>query len=216
MKVCTHCSKENPDDASYCYGCGNRLKQAATSYAAPVYAASTRRSFWSKIPSWAWVFIGMGAMALSLGLIIGGFWSLANLEGFASLIFLAAGIICFGVFSGRRPGSVPVLRAILVGFFALMGATVDQTGNLVYNKPVEWCSCPPGSSLERSTTTSHPLPGRTDMTQNFTCFLGETAVKQIDMLTVMGIRFLEYMLLAYLLIGIRWMIWKWKVRNELN
>lgn len=215
MKVCSHCSKENPDDTSFCYRCGNPLKQqAAVLHTAPNFTQSiAKRSFWSKLPSWAWVFIGIGAIGLFLAIIIGGFWSLANLEGFASIIFLAAGLLCFGVFSGRKPSNIPILRAILVGFFALMGATVDQTGNYVYNKPVEWCSCPPGSALERSTITTNPLPGRTDMTQNFVCYQDDKPVKQIDIFAVLGIRFLEYMVLAYLLIGLRWVVWKLKSRN---
>lgn len=98
----------------------------------------------------------------------------------------------------------------MIGFFALMGATIDQPGNLIYNKPVETCFCPPGSQLRRSTITSNPLPGRTDMTQDFTCVQNGKPVESINMLAVMGIRFLEYLVLGYLLLGLRWLFWFYK------
>src|SRR5215203_2419826 len=160
MKTCTHCGRTNPDNAAYCYGCGNMIKDVSP---------SIRKSFWSKLPSWAWIFIGLAAIAIFILFIIGSFYSLAHWEGFASAIFLVIGVFVFRVFSGSPPGNIPLIRAILVGFFALMGATIDQTGNVIYNKPVELCMCPSGSDLQRTTVTSHPLPGRTDMTQDFTC-----------------------------------------------
>jgi hypothetical protein len=205
MKTCNHCGKTNPDDAVYCFQCGNRIKNIP---------AHEKKSFWSKLPSWAWIFIGLGAIGVFILFIIGSFYSLAHWEGFASIIFLIVGVFVFRVFSGSPPGNFPLIRAIAVGFFALMGATIDQTGNMIYNKPVELCMCPAGSELQRKTLTSHPLPGRTDMAQDFTCMQNDKPVKSLNMLPILGIRFLEYMLLAYLLIGLRWMIWKWKVKNS--
>jgi hypothetical protein len=206
MKTCNHCGKDNPDNAGYCYRCGNPVKHSA--------AISRTQTFWSRIPSYGWVFIGVGGIVLFLLFILGSFYSLAHFEGFASAIFLVLGISAFRVFSAKPPSKVPIIRAIAVGFFALMGATIDQTGNFVYNKPVEWCMCPNGTELNRTTLTSHPLPGRTDMTQNFLCLLNGEPVNNIDMFAVMGIRFLEYMLLAYLLIGLRWLVWRWKANRD--
>lgn len=202
MKACNHCGKENPVNTSYCYQCGNHIKYAT--------AIQIKPSVWSRIPSWGWVFIGVACIVLFILFIMGSFYSLAHFEGFASVIFLVLGVIAFRVFSGKPPSTIPVIRAIAVGFFALMGATIDQTGNYIYNKPVEWCMCPDGTELNRTTTTSHPLPGRTDMTQNFLCLLNGEPVENIDMLAIIGIRFLEYMVLAYLLLGLRWLIWKAK------
>lgn len=202
MKTCSHCNKQNPPNATYCYQCGNSLKFAT--------AVPLKQSIWSRLPSWAWIFIGVGAILLFILFIIGSFYSLAHWEGFASLIFLAIGVFIFRVFSGTRPSKNVALRAIMIGFFALMGATIDQTGNYIYNKPVELCMCPEGSQLQRKTITSHSLPGRTDMTQNFSCVANGEIVERPDMLAVIGIRFLEYMLLAYLLIGLRWLFWKLK------
>ncbi|RYZ27917.1 MAG: zinc ribbon domain-containing protein [Chitinophagaceae bacterium] len=202
MKTCNHCGKTNPGNASYCYQCGNTVKY--------VTASVIRKSFWSRLPSWAWIFIGVGGIGLFILLIIGSFYSLAHWEGFASIIFLVLGVFAFRVFSGQPPSNIPVIRAIAIGFFALMGATIDQPGNLIYNKPVETCLCPTGSQLQRSTITTNPLPGRTDMTQDFTCVLDGKPVESINMLAVMGIRFLEYLVLGYLLIGLRWLFWLYK------
>ncbi|HEY0042556.1 MAG TPA: zinc ribbon domain-containing protein [Flavisolibacter sp.] len=207
MKTCNHCGKENPANTGYCYQCGNHIRHTT--------AVLARRSFWSRVPSWAWVFIGAGSIVLFILFIMGSFYSLAHFEGFASIIFLVLGVFAFRIFSGQPPGNIPIMRAIMVGFFALMGSTIDQTGNYVYNKPVEWCMCPEGSQLNRTTTTSHPLPGRTDMTQNFTCLQNDKPIKEIDMLAVLGIRFLEYMVLAYLLIALRWAIWKWTSKKTI-
>jgi hypothetical protein len=201
MKTCSHCNQSNPNDADYCNHCGNRIKHIQP---------AVKKSIWAKLPSWAWVFIGMGAIALLLLIIIGSFYSLAHFEGVASILFLIAGGLVFRVFSGTAPSNNTALRAILIGFFALMGATIDQTGNYLYNKPVEIWMCPDSTSLQRSTVTSHPLPGRTDMTQNFTCYKEDVPVEMLDMLPILGIRFLEYMLLAYLLIGLRWLVWRYK------
>lgn len=203
LKVCHHCRKQNPADAGHCYNCGNPLKKD--------FVLPQKKSFWRRLPSWVWTLIGLAALALFLGLIIGGFWALATVEGFASGIFLAIGIIVFRVFSGTRPASIPVICAVLVGFFALMGAAVDQTGNAAYNKPVEWCMCPAGSSLKRTADASHPLPGHTDITQNFICWKAGEVVKYIDPFAVMGLRFVEYLLLAYGLLGLRRLLWKRKL-----
>ncbi|MBK9504023.1 MAG: hypothetical protein IPO03_01220 [Bacteroidetes bacterium] len=42
-----------------------------------------------------------------------------------------------------------------------MGATVDQTGNIIYNQPVEICFCDQGTSLNRDENISNPMPGTT-------------------------------------------------------
>lgn len=204
MKICSHCNKKNPDATNYCLKCGNDMKF--------IVAIPARKSIWSMLPSWAWIFIGLAAIALFLAIIIGGFVALATIEGVASILLLAAGIICFGVFSGKPATWPAVMRAIGVGFFALMGATIDQTGNLIYNKPVEMCMCQKGAELQRRTITSHPLPGRTDMTQDFACVKDGKIVETLNVFPIFGIRFLEYMLLAYLLLGVRWLLWKWKIK----
>ena len=58
MKTCTQCGKTNPDDAGYCYQCGNNIRSAAV---------MAKRSFWYRLPSWAWIFIGLAAIAVFIG-----------------------------------------------------------------------------------------------------------------------------------------------------
>jgi hypothetical protein len=89
----------------------------------------------------------------------------------------------------------------------LIGAVIDQTGNLFYNKPVEWCNCDSGTSLNRKTNVSHPYGGKTIYTQDFTCYNqhGEM-VKQINLVWRLLIRFVESVIIALSLIGLQRLI----------
>ncbi|MFN3939265.1 MAG: zinc-ribbon domain-containing protein [Chitinophagales bacterium] len=206
MITCTSCNKENPDDFKYCRYCGNPL---LTSH------KSARKSFWKKLPAWAWVLIIVGGIIVIVGLIIGSFVALSTVEGFASAVLLLLGAIGFGVSPLRKPENVPSLyRAVGLVFFALMGASIDQPGNGIYNKPIEMSFCESGTSLDRNENVSNPLPGTTYIQQDFTCY-DDTGnpVKTINMFAVMGIRFVEYLLLGYLLLAIRKLLWNWKNRG---
>ncbi|MEZ5015025.1 MAG: zinc ribbon domain-containing protein [Chitinophagales bacterium] len=204
MQKCTHCGTVNPMDARYCKSCGNPM----------TFAIAAKRSFFKRLPSWAWILIIVAGIALGLFLIIGGFVALATVEGVASLVLLTAGLIGFGIIPLRKPEpAVAFTRAIGISFFALMGATVDQTGNFVYNKPVEMVCCPTGTSLERQEDVSNPVPGSTYIQQDFTCWdENGSPVKSINVFAVLGIRFLEYIFLGYLLIGLRRVLWS--VKNK--
>jgi hypothetical protein len=202
MKKCSRCKKSNPDDAKYCLQCGNYL--SASNIIEP---KKTNRSWMKKIPTLGWIGIGIVALALSLGIIIGGFWALASVEGVASLLFLLSGILVFGVYRKGVFTKIKLIRAIAIGFFALMGASVDQTGNYLYNLPIDKIECPEGTTLNRSVDVINPLPGTTMVSQNFTCYNAKgEGVKTIDSFAVMGYRFVEYILIAYLLIWLRWLI----------
>lgn len=166
--------------------------------------------FWKKIPSWGWVIIAAVGIVALMALITGTFFALTALEGTASIVFLAAGLYGFGVIPLRKPGNPDALtRGVGIAIFTFMGATIDQPGNIVYNKPVEMCCCADGTSLTRATDISNPVPGTTRVTQVFTCFdAAGNPVKQINLFAVLGIRFVEYLLLAYFLIGLRTLLWK--------
>ena len=206
MKVCVQCKKENPDDFKHCRYCGAELIVATN---------LNSKSFWKKLPSWAWILIFVGGLIIGLGLIIGSFVAIATIEGIASLILLTLGMIGFGILPLRKPeASGAKFRAIGISFFALMGATVDQTGNYIYNKPVEICFCAEGTSLERIENVSNPMPGTTIIQQDFTCYDKAGApAKTINMFAVMGIRFIEYVLLGYILLGVRRFLWNVKNKN---
>lgn len=203
MKTCPNCRRENPTDFDYCRYCG---------YALQFIEEEAPKSFWKKIPSWAWILIFVAGLLAVIALFVGSFFALSMLEGFASLLFLIGGLAVFGVIPLRKPQyTSPIVRAVMLAFYALMGATIDQPGNVIYNKPVELCFCEDGTSLKRSENVLHPLPGRTDVRQEFICYdAAGTAVKQINPFAVVGIRFVEYVLLGYLLIALRSFLWKMK------
>ena len=202
MKTCTYCKRENPDDFAFCRYCGADIREAP-----PV-----PKSLWKRLPAWVYIILIVGGIGALIFAIIGSFIALATIEGVASLVLLVLGIIGFGVMPLRKPEQTATFaRAVGLSFFALMGATVDQTGNRLYNQPVEWCMCPEGTSLSREEMVSNPLPGTTYIEQDYTCYntAGE-AVKQLNMFGVLGIRFVEYVLLGYLLIALRTAIWQIK------
>jgi len=203
MKVCTQCKKENPDDFKHCRYCGAELAIATN---------TNSKSFWNKLPSWAWILIFVGGIIIGLGFIIGSFVAIATIEGIASLILLTLGMIGFGILPLRKPQTTGAMfRAIGISFFALMGASVDQTGNYIYNKPVELCFCSEGTSMERIENVSNPMPGTTIIQQDFTCYDKAGApVKTINMFAVLGVRFVEYVFLGYILLGVRRFLWNLK------
>lgn len=174
-----------------------------------------KKNLKDRIPSFVWVLIMVGGIILLIGSIIGLFFLLANVEGVASVIFLVLGILGAGFFSKSPPVKNSFGIAIFVGFFALMGASVDQPGNYLYNKPLEIFFCPEGTSLNRSVDVLHPVPGRTDIIQDFTCYnKSNEPVKRIDMFAIIGVRFFEYVLIAYLLIFLRNLIWRFRSRKD--
>ncbi len=203
MKECTQCKKENPDDFKHCRYCGAELAIATN---------TNSKSFWNKLPSWAWILIFVGGIIIGLGFIIGSFVAIATIEGIASLILLTLGMIGFGILPLRKPQTTGAMfRAIGISFFALMGASVDQTGNYIYNKPVELCFCSEGTSMERIENVSNPMPGTTIIQQDFTCYDKAGApVKTINMFAVLGVRFVEYVFLGYILLGVRRFLWNLK------
>ena len=84
-----------------------------------------------------------------------------------------------------------------------MGVAIDQPGNVVYNKPIEMIFCPQNSGLDRGVYVRHPLPERTDWVQMFDCVndSGEV-VYSINTFQIIGVRFVEYIIIAYLLLGV--------------
>ncbi len=160
-----------------------------------------------KIPSWLWLPIILLGIALVICIPIGFIYVISHFEGVASIIFLIAGWFVFGSFAKSAKRSSFVLAGA-VCFFALMGMAIDQPGNRLYNYPLN-LSCPEGSSYSRSVITRHPLPERTDFVQNFQCYDAKgRAVHTIPIWMLLLTRFCEYIALAYLLLGIRTLIYR--------
>jgi hypothetical protein len=170
-------------------------------------------SFLSNLPSIVYVFlIPLGIIAL-IGGIITLFFALATVEGVASAVLLIAGFVAVRAGSSikfetkKQPAAKQMgtgwARAMGICFFALMGLAIDQPGNIIYNKPIELLYCPAQTQLVRGSQVSHPLPGRTDINQEFTCVdPSGTATGEIDMFSVILVRFVEYVFIGYGLIGV--------------
>jgi uncharacterized oligopeptide transporter (OPT) family protein len=172
----------------------------------------------SKLPAFVLVFLFPLGLIVFIGSIIMLFWALANVEGIASVIMVLAG---FGMAKGlnsdliepthRPDGSkepksfANLFTAGIIAFYALMGMAIDQPGNYFFNKPLEWFFCPTGSTLNREVTVLHPLPGRTDMIQDYTCRSLEEGkeVAQIGMGLIIGVRFVEYVIIGF---GFKWLL----------
>lgn len=160
-----------------------------------------------QLPSIVWVLLFVAGLIGFIGAIIGIFFALATIPGVASAVMLIAG--AFAVWGG---GSVApandtridnLVRALGVTFFALMGMAIDQSGNYVYNYPLRYL-CPEGTEMSRGVNVTNPLPGRTDITQDFACYnLDGDRLTSISMWNIIGLRFFEYVLIAYLLIWVR-------------
>lgn len=169
------------------------------------------KDIFSKLPSIVWVFLIPLGIAAFIGTIIFGFYLLAEVEGVASIIMLVAGFLTLRAAStvsipeikDKAKQSSSFALAAGISFFALMGMAIDQPGNVIYNKPMEIFFCPAETHLFRNVSVSHPLPGRTDITQGFYC-VDETdeIVYEMDMFQVIVVRFVEYVFIGYALIGI--------------
>jgi hypothetical protein len=165
-------------------------------------------NWFATAPSWVWVFLFPLGIIAFIGSIIGFIYLLANVEGFASIIFILVGWgVGRGLAAASRSQSQTKIPGFVTGgaicFYALMGMAIDQPGNYFFNKPIEWFGCPAGTSLNREVDVSHPLPGRTDMVQDFQCFNAQgEQVGRASMDKVIGIRFLEYVLVAYFFMGV--------------
>lgn len=158
-----------------------------------------------QLPSIVWVILFILGILAVMGSMIAFTVLIGTVPGFASAIFLIPGLLY--VFTPELKSTTgkidPIARAVCVGFFALMGMAIDQTGNIVYNYPFRYL-CPADTVLNRTVDVTHPLPGRTDMTQDFRCEDSSgKVVYRIGMGQMIGVRFFEYLILAYLLIGLK-------------
>lgn len=156
-----------------------------------------------KIPSFLWIPIIIGAIALFIGGSFAIFYGFGYVEGFGSLIMLVLGCIGFRIGNnsdGLETGSLAV--AFGITFFALMGMSLDQTGNFLYNKPIELMFCPENSELIRETISRGTRGGGVSLSQNFVCADQNSGqiLRKISGYEHFGIRFLEYVLIGYIML----------------
>jgi hypothetical protein len=165
--------------------------------------------WFEKVPSFVWILVIIAAIALFIGGMIGGFYVITHIEWVGSIFLLvcAWGCLRFGANSPeiKSDGALgKVGLAILITFFAMMGVGLDQPGNLIYNKPMEWIFCPADSELRRDVTRRAARGGGVSVEQNFTCTQtgGEQISRKIGMWEMIFFRFFEYVLLGYVLLGL--------------
>jgi hypothetical protein len=162
-------------------------------------------NFSEKIPSFVWILVIVAAVALFIGAILGGFYVLTHIEGVGSIILLVCGWAVFR-FGNNAPEikSSSIGIAVVISFFAMMGMALDQTGNYVYNKPLEWIFCPPETELTREAITRGARGGGVTVNQNFTCAAenGGEVLRKISSWEVIIFRFFQYVLLGYILLGL--------------
>lgn len=185
------------------------------------------KNIFSKMPSLFWVVIIPIGIALFIGSIIGLIYLSAYVEGFVSIIFL---IISFFIvkkiskprqkqFSNEEIPKQKIPSIAIAGFiifFALMGAALDQPGNFIYNKPIEWIFCDECCELKRGVDVLHPRPGETYLIQDFVCVDDKNQINSfIAPFYIFLCRFVEYIILAYLLYGLIIIIRNWRQNKQL-
>lgn len=151
---------------------------------------------------WLSAILALVLVLAGIGMIILTVVSIATFEGIASMVFLGANIYIFVVRPIRRKVKADLngsLGAALI-IMAFLGALTDQAGNPVFNKPVEWCMCESGQQLARGINVSNTNHG-TRYTQDFRCFeKNDPQGTPVSMLAVIGIRFVEYLVLILFLV----------------
>ena len=209
MIICSHCRHENHGDVTYCVQCGNWL--------GPVVEKKSRLdALYEKAPvlkkmrqsEIGYVILLMCGIVLLVILSVG----MATIEGLASVLLLITGILAFRIFSRKPVASIKKLvQESLVGLliFASIGVCFDQTGNFIYNKPLEYVLCPPDTRVQRVAVVSNPLPDSTYIIQDYACYGSDgKAVSGISLVAVIVVRFIEYVLLGLIFLCLRWLVWR--------
>jgi hypothetical protein len=167
------------------------------------------------LPSIIWVILLPLGLVAFIGGIMLAFYLLTNIEGLASVIMVFGGFVFLRAGTGtpaKQDKSSSFLLAAGIVFFALMGVAIDQPGNFLFNKPLEVIYCRDGAELSRNIITLHPLPGRTDIIQDFACVKDNNITSEISQFSVITVRFIEYVLIGYFLVFVNKLI----NRNQFN
>ncbi len=177
--------------------------------------------FFHRLPSFVWIIIFLLGIVVLIGSIIGLFYLLSHVEGFASLIMLLAGWGSMRLMSTPKIASRAqpspghnIAVALGIGFFALMGLAIDQTGNVVYNQPLEWFFCPSGTQLERGVVVTNPVPGQTNISQDFSCVKSGEVAHEIGIGKIILVRLGEYILIGYALLWLNRLYNRWRASRS--
>jgi hypothetical protein len=157
----------------------------------------------NKIPSFLWIPIFVGGVALFIGGALALFYGFGYVEGFGSLVILVLGWLGFRAGNNSDEKDVGGSFGVALGitFFALMGMALDQTGNFIYNQPITWIFCPDGSEIMRETIQKGARGGGISLSQSFTCVAqsGEI-VRRLGMFEHLAYRFAQYVALGYVML----------------
>lgn len=195
---------------TYCVECGNwlgpfieRIDTKSTLERIAERAPFIRKMRESEV---GYPLVCLGAVMLLMVLSIAS----ARLEGLASVILLAIGLIAFKAFRGTPGASAKILaEGSMMGvlIFAFAGVCFDQAGNAVYNKPLELVLCPGDAHVQRTAVALNPLPDSTYVIQDFACYGKDgREIKAISLPAVIVVRFIEYAALGCFLLCLRWLI----------
>jgi hypothetical protein len=160
------------------------------------------------LPSFVWIIIFIVGIVALIGGFIGGFVLLSTVEGVGSVVILVVAWVLMRATSTDKleqpPAKTPIdnfMLAFAIFFFAMMGVAIDQTGNYLYNRPLQWFFCPAGTELVRDVDVTNPRAGETRISQDFACRNERgRIVAEIGMFPVIGVRFVEYVLIGYVLV----------------
>jgi hypothetical protein len=152
-----------------------------------------------------WVILIGVLLGLTVGMILLGYLT-DTFEGFASIVLLALAIALlwkYGQDVIKNKG--PMIGFILV--FTFLGLIFDRAGNFIYNKPIEML-CPSQTILKRKIVAEEDYEGNTQNHHYFSCYPMERgqAVVELPLYQTVGIRFIEYIVIGFVLLGVYWVI----------
>ena len=104
---------------------------------------------------------------------------------------------------------------IFIIVWAFLGIIFDGAGNFIYNKPFEYL-CPAETVLVRDAVQEEDYEGNTQTKQYFSCYSTsqKKVVKELSTYLTYGIRFLEYIAIGFVLLGIYWLILRFRTLKK--
>lgn len=167
-----------------------------------------------KLPSFVWVLIILAGVAALIGLLWGGFRAVTTVQWVGSVIALVVGWFLLRADTSEAGISDGFVKALVILIFVGIGLALDQPGNPVYNKPIEWAYCPAGSGLVHEVETGAARGGGVRVNQKFWCRDASGGIaRPIGMFEFLFIRAAEYVVIGYVLTGLGRLWRRFRSRN---
>lgn len=159
----------------------------------------------------ALIFIPVILIALAFVLIA---YFTDNFEGIASIGILVLAIAALFFFKGEVIENKYTIL-VFIAIFAFLGLVFDRAGNFIYNKPFEML-CPAETVLSRDVVAVENSDEEMVNQQYFSCYsiTQGKAIKELPLYQTIGIRFLEYIVIGFVLIGIYWVIFRFVISKK--